>query len=131
MSFLEILASYRASRSQILREKSNSPVPITLTAHFTEEELAELVRQQQLSGFISQCSYAMEALGVREGEPIEEKYLNTLSDREKYIFHARYTNRNNYHEIANSLGLSSSEVEQIYKRSLRKIKKTIISYCEL
>ncbi|MED0677589.1 hypothetical protein ABEV55_19210 [Aneurinibacillus thermoaerophilus] len=130
MSFMEMYAAYSASRSQAIRSKSMSTIDVTLEKHFTAEELEELARQKELSSYISQCSYSMEILGIREGEEIDGKFLENLSTREKNIFRLRFEERKGFTEIPKFINeqLRPYEVELIYKRILRKIKKEMVNH---
>jgi DNA-directed RNA polymerase specialized sigma24 family protein len=123
-----MMASYQENRSVFLKEKREQErqrCNVEMTEFFTDEERAEYVHQREISRYVSHCSFALESLGMRLSDEIDEELLKPLTDLERTIVVTRFKERVGFTDIAKRIGLKSEETKKIFERSMRKITKYI------
>jgi hypothetical protein len=127
MDFLKLLSIYQDSRSAFIKQKQESPEGNGPYSPFlTHEEAERLLRKQRFSQYASNCTFAIENLGVRLGENVDPDLLKDLSSREQSIFKLRYEKKLDFRYIASHMKLDIKDVQAIFKRTHRKIIKKII-----
>lgn len=127
-SFLSMMASYQENRSVFLKEKrehERQRSNVELTEFFTDEERSTYVYEREISRYVSHCSFALESLGLRLSEELNEEILGILSDLERKIVVTRFEEKKGFNEISKRLGLKNGEAKKIFERSMRKITKHI------
>jgi hypothetical protein len=125
MDFLQLLSSYQENRSAFLKEGHVKRTECSLSPFFNDEETNSYLKQQRFNQYASNCTYAIENLGIRLGEKIDPHYLKELSTREQQIFLMRYEEKAGFLQIAAYLKLHVHDVQAIFKRTVRKLVKTL------